>query len=368
MGAGAWTGGGGAARVTDGVGGYNGMSAAEPRPRRDGRVRSAVLSHPVRALASLRLTVVLLAVFFSVLVLDAEGVARLPNLRAAALLALGVNLLAVLVRRRRSLVRKPALLTFHVLLVVLTVLGFLSHLVHFQSYAEVVEGQRVRLLGESVEQGPLAPAALGTLSLSLDAIQSSYWPGGNGKEASATVTLYDGDTSVNVGRVEPNEPLVHGSVRTLLTPVRGFAAVFSFASAGAAPQQGVILFPELRKRPDSQWQKMFVPGLRDPLHCGLIAASVARDDAPWEFVVPDQVSVDIWDGDQPVGSVAVGGTIAVGQGLLHLDSVRRYAGFFVRYDPTEPIMQVVMLLLPATLVWHQLTRRRTRRREARDGD
>jgi hypothetical protein len=276
---------------------------------------------------------------------------------------LGLNLLASLPQRWRGFVRKPLLGLFHAGMLALVVLGTLAGPLSWELYVEVAEGQRRALGPLSPVRGAWAPERLDGFAVTAERVEGSYWRGDASKEAVAALTVHRPDGRDEPVEVRPQRPVTVDGLRFLLTPDRGYAAVFALLTRGQPPQRGVIYFPNYAKNPRDQTQQLFVPGSVADIRARLKMAPVRREGAEWTLVVPADAHVELTRSDVAGPQrLKAGDAVPCGADLLRLDGIGRYAGLLVTWDPIGGWILALSIALPLLLLAHYLVPERWRRR------
>lgn len=302
----------------------------------------------VRLLASLRLTVpgmLLLATGVLLRYLDAGAAVLWIVL---PLLLLAVNLLAAL-WINPLFRRQPALLMFHVCLLLLVVLIAASQLTSLQGRLEIAEGQAYTADAvEIVHQGPWHPVQrLREVAFTQGTVRVDYRPGLRRVRTESHLDLPLADSVV----IGDNTPLEAAGYRFYTTPNKGFAAIVTWTDAAGHARTGAVHFPSY---PINDWRQLNDWTSPDGAAVGLELVFGATPDFERDWTLAGnradaalQVNVQ---GESHV--LPPGGQLRIGDGMLRFETVRLWMGYEIRYEPLLPWLFATAVTGVLALGWY----------------
>ena len=324
----------------------------------------------LRKLASLKLTLVGMALL-AIVSLAAAGEDGIDTgFAALPILVLTVNLLAALLTNR-SFRTQTGLLVFHVgLLLVFAFLG-LTVLTRFDGYVEVVQGGDFDTgsLTET-ERGWLHRGRLENVRFTQDEIQVGYRPGLLRQQTRSTMLVTHADGRLERVTIGDRDTVVLDGYRFAATFNKGFAVVFGWHGDDGARGYGSVHFPSY---PEHDWDQRIdwtTPAGQTLLVELELAAPPLRLDQAWtlgQTNLPYTVRVTASD----TAELAQGESLAVNGGRVSVEDLRMWMAYRVDYLPMLPWMLAAAFLAVAGLALHYRSiymRRQPARAASTEGD
>ncbi|UCH46578.1 MAG: cytochrome c biogenesis protein ResB [Betaproteobacteria bacterium] len=309
--------------------------------------QSAMMMRFVRKLASLRLT--LLAMLGLVMaIFIAYFNARVSYVWIAVPLGvMAVNLAAALATNPR-LRSEPALVGFHLALVVLCVLGALDALTRFQGRVELVNGQMLHTgQVQVITEGLWHRSQLDGLMLKQGTIKVEYAPGMIRQQTRSAVYYTEGTEEKRVVLSE-TRPLILQGYRFAPTPNKGYAMVLSWRDANGKVAQGAIHFPSYPAHEWRQQQAWQTPaGQRVSLE--LKPPERPPTDSPWVLKAEGAPVKAFLMMEGDTVELEPGYWHEMQNGALRLDDVRLWMGYSIDYQPAIQWLFAVSLIGIAAL-------------------
>uniref|UniRef100_UPI00102C2F0E cytochrome c biogenesis protein ResB n=1 Tax=Candidatus Magnetaquicoccus inordinatus TaxID=2496818 RepID=UPI00102C2F0E len=302
-------------------------------------------------LASLRLTILSLALLVGggLLVLRL-GVA--PTLVLAVPFSLlGINLVAVLFFTA-AFRRRMALQVFHLALLVIVLLAAFSRLTYFKGQFELSAGERFagRLLAS--EQGPWHLNTLDQIDFINEAVDVDFATGGVRGPTRNTIRWFDARKVGHQGVIGDNIPLVVQGYRIYPSRHFGYAPLFSWQPALAASSyRGTVHLPDLSLGPgaSNDWT---LPGTSITALVMLQLEQPVPDLArPSRFVrgVPHLLRVTLREESR---DLKPGDAWLLPEGTLLYEGLETWMGYTLFYDPAIPWLLAAALVAIASLLLH----------------
>ncbi len=314
-------------------------------------------------LASLRLTLALIGLFFV-----AVAALRWSDLTPTWLLALPLGLLAVNLSAalwvHRGLRRKGPMLVFHLALLALLLLAAVGRLTYLKGEAEVTEGADFGGQLSEVESGPWHTGNLERVEFRNLDLRVHYRasPGRTAPKRAETLNRvqWTGANGLREGVIGDQYPLILEGYRIYTSRNFGFAPLFTWSPHSGQPRRGSVhlnQYPAARLNQVREWTP---PGSQSQLWIQLDfeddllpveRASVLRPPAEHQLVIRY--------GEQRQ-TLLPGQSLRLPEGVLHYEELVMWMGYRFHYDWTLPWMLAVSLIAVAGLSLHyiQQTRRR----------
>jgi cytochrome c biogenesis protein len=309
-----------------------------------------------RALASTRLTLVLLAAIAAGVAAHAQVPGGLAG-TLAALFGLGAaNLLAALALQPR-LRADLALFVFHLALLALLALAAAGRLTALTGTVELAQGEVFDGQLLTSEAGPLHPDGLSRLRFVNDGFTIDYAEGWKRGRTTNRVRVFGSGGEVEAHVIGDMDALVVDGYRFYTTPNKGFAAVFRWVPrGGAATERGAVHLPAYPMHEHAQAQTWRIPGTAREAWVMLDLDRPAIDPTrPSRFGLPESHRLVV-----VVGSarrvLEAGEGVVLEEGVLVYEGLTAWMGYKVFYDPTLPWMAAAALLAVASLaafVWRR---------------
>lgn len=310
-------------------------------------------SRVVVALASLKLTIVSLALLALAVVVVYFDEAIPGALLAAPLALLAVNLLAAVLSNPKFR-RQTALLTFHLALLALLVLLALGRLTYLRGSVELADGEEFSGVLLATDAAPLhdmkAVAGLRFTSLGFT-IDYAPGPLRQGIRNSVEIPLVGGIPK----RVEitDQQPLVLSGYRFYPTGNKGFAPTFLWqAASGGPPQLGTVHLPSYPLHEHEQAREWTPPGTQLRIWTLLdFKETILAPDRPSQFRLPKEHKIVLRIGERR-WELAPGDAVDLPEGRLVYQGLRGWMGYTVFYDWTIPWLLAACLLAVGALGAH----------------
>ena len=322
-------------------------------------MRESTLS-PLRALASLKLTLLGIVALLAGVLLAYFSPERnsAPIILPLALLAL--NLLAAIICNPR-IRQNTGLLMFHLCLLMIAVLTLLSQLTSMKGRVEVTQGAAFNASGVTVvEQGAWHGFdRLHQVAFIQGDIQVDYTAGLRREATRSQLLLADGNTII----VGDNVPLKSHGYRFYTTSNKGFAAIINLRTKDGGIEQGAIHFPSYPLfdwKQSNRWQAPSGQQLEFQL---LIDTQLDRDrDWLLKNTSHGKLVITLPEGTRHV--MNPGEYIELENVTLEFEAVRMWMGYKIFYDPFLAWFFAAALVGVAGIAWHyylKLSSQATRR-------
>lgn len=315
-------------------------------------------SRILAAVASLKLTLVGIAVLAAVLLWAVVVERPVGMLPVAPLALLFVNLSAAVAVHER-LRRQTGLLVFHLGLAALALVAAVGRLLAFDGHVEVTEGALLEV-GQIVadSQAPFHPWGLDEALFIQQGFTIDYDPGMRRRHTRSTVSVPDGRGGWQERVVGDDHPLALGGYRFYTSSNKGFAPVVTWERAGAAPVTGAVHMPSYPINEDRQGNEWALPDGSGTVALWLELARPAYDEhAKWVLAAPADAKLVVIDGDRRE-VLEPGQSVAVGAGRIRYDGVTTWMGYKIFYDPSLPWLAAAAGVAVLGLAWHALLRLR----------
>lgn len=304
----------------------------------------------LRGLASTRLTLAGMALLLAggMVAAYADVPASWPLAFPLALLA--ANLAAALAVNA-AFRRQPALLAFHVALLVVVALALAGRLTYLKGRLELTTGSA--FTGELTQQeaGPLHRDRLAQAAFTNEGFTIRYSPGRNRDETTNRVWWIDGDV-VRESEVGDQRPLELAGYRFQVSSNKGFAPVLTWQAPDGVLHQGAVHMPSYPLYDYRQVQDWSPPGARAPLWMMLEIGEVLIDPGRRsEFRLPASSALVVRAGAERV-TLRPGEQVAVAGGVLRYERLTTWMGYDVSHDPTLPWMLAASLVAVGCLGAH----------------
>lgn len=308
-------------------------------------------------LASLKLTLALLALAAAVLLWGRLIDADLTRLLVVPFGGLALNLLAAVAVHRR-LRQQRGLLVFHLALAVLALVAALGRLMAFDGMVEVAEGTVFDPAAVVAKRAPLHSFALDKTEFVQGPFTINYQAGMRRRDTQSRVWLPDGQGGGREQVVGDDRPLVIGGYRLYTTPNKGFAPVLTWTGADGRSITGTVHLPSYPVNFDKQGNEWPLPdGSRTVVVWLEMPAQVFDENGEWSFRVPTEARLTLVDGEHRV-SVAPGEEVTFAGGRVRYDRLAGWMGYQIFYDPTLPWLAAIALVAVLAMAWHALVRLR----------
>ena len=275
---------------------------------------------------------------------------------AMPLLLLAINLLAALLVNPRFH-RQPALLMFHICLLLLVLLAIAGQLTSLEARLEISEGQAFSVERvEILRQGPWHPRErLHEVAFVQGPLHVDYRPGLRRGRTESHLLVNGGDQGAGLTAVGDNIPLKMAGYRFYTTPNKGFAAVLTWHDNAGNELTGAVNFPSY---PANDWRQLNAWNSPDGavLSLELLFAEKPSHEQSWTLASDGMsAALRITSGTE-TGILYPGGQIQIGDALVRFDAVRMWMGYEIRYEPLLPWFFTTAVIGVIALGWHFRTR------------
>ena len=308
----------------------------------------------VKALASLKLTLVgmVLLGMASIAIFKLEHNST-PWL-AVPLLLLGLNLMAA-VATNGVFRRNTPLLVFHLALITIVLLAAAGRLTYLNGAAEVTEGETFNGLKES-EAGPLHPWRIDKVQFVNEGMDIDYTPGPVRVSTVSRVRWLDAQGIERRGEARDNTPLVVLGYHFNVTGNKGFAPVLLWQPTAGEAVLGAVHLPSYPAQVDAQAATWRPGAVQEDIWLMLaFKENLIPADRASRFRLPKDRKLVVrhrearWE-MQP------GERVSLPSGVLEYQELRTWMGYQVYYDWTVPWLlaaSVVAVLSLAAYFWRK---------------
>lgn len=302
-------------------------------------------------LASLRLTLAILAAL-------AAGVAVYAAIEAASALWVSVPLLALAANLCAAIATRPAfrrngpLLAFHLALLAVVALAAAGRLTYLKGQLELTQGEVFGGQLSAERAGPLHSGSLQQVRFVNDGFTIRYAPGLKRAETRNPVRVFEHDGRVRDLVIGDTEPLILEGYRFYTSHNKGFSLVFRWYPRTGAPERGTVNLPSYpihEHRQALEWQlPAGGPTVWTQLHFDKPPLDASTES--W-FRTPDSHHVVVRLGEAR-WELRQGQQIRLDAGDLVYEGVTTWMGYQVFYDWTIPWMLAACLTAILALGWH----------------
>jgi cytochrome c biogenesis protein len=305
----------------------------------------------VRALASLRLTLLILAsLAVGVLVSYHQDQARTWPL-VVPLGMLAANLAAA-VATNAVFRRQVPLLVFHLALIALVTLVAAGRLSYLKGQLELTEGEEFEGRLTQHEAGPLHGWDILGLRFVNEGFTIAYAPGVRRGPTANQVAWQDGRGAVQRAVIGDHDPLVLAGYRFYTSHNKGFAPTFEWRPKGGQASVGAVHLPSFPLHEYRQAQEWTPPGSRVPVWVMLqFDEEVLDPERAWEFRLPSRHTLVVRVGESR-HELKPGESLELPDGRLGYLGLRAWMGYTVFYDWTLPWLLATVIVAVASLGWH----------------
>lgn len=313
---------------------------------------AAPLQRVLLALASLKLTMLLLLLFGLAILLTYRDSVDGTWALAAPLAGCALNLAAAVIVRP-GFRRQHALLVFHLGLICIVLLLAAGRLSYLRGTVEIAEGAQFDGQLTSMQAGPWHWGALERVHFSNEGFDIAYAPGLARDRTRNAVSYVDDDGVERRGEIGDQTPLVSHGYRFYTSPNKGYAPTFAWYPNGGAPAAlGAVHLPSYPLHQYRQAREWVLPGTAVKVWTMLAFEEVILDpQRPSAFRLPGQYQVVVRIGTLR-RTLTPGQSIVLPEGTLVFDSLRTWMGYTVFYDWTTGPLLASCLLSVIALGWH----------------
>jgi cytochrome c biogenesis protein len=306
----------------------------------------------LRALASLKLTLVALILLGAGIVYAYLGEERGNLALVLPLVLLSLNLIAA-VATNPAFRKWNALLVFHLALIVLVLLAALGRLTYLKGTVELATGEEFggRLI--ETDTGTWHPwKGLEKVRFINEGFTINYAPEIQRERTRNKVRYLDGDGSEHTAEIGDQTPLVLAGYRFYTSPNKGFAPTFVWHPADGEPVLGTVHLPSYPIHEYNQAREWQLPGTDIRVWTMLKFDEVILDpNASSEFRLPNKHELVVRIGGQR-HELQPGQAIELPRGRLVYEGLRSWMGYSVFYDWTIHWMLAVSMVAVGALGWH----------------
>lgn len=313
-----------------------------------------------RALASLKLTLLSLALLFGGVLYTSLAMVSANVVLVPPLGLLALNLLAAIACNPVFRQRIP-LQIFHWSLLAIVLLVAVGRLTYLKGQLELAEGEEFNGTLTMVEAGPWHADGLEKLRFANEGFTITYDPGLQRGATRNWVRYLDENGQDQRIEIGDQTPLVLEGYRFYTTSNKGFAPTFLWHPAGGGePMQGAVHLPSYPVNAYSQAQEWQLPGTPIKLWTMLQFDEIILDpENPSTFRLPKQHKVLMRIGEMR-RELQKGESLELPEGRLLYLGLRSWMGYQVFYDWTIHWLLGVCMLAVGALSWHFWSRFATR--------
>lgn len=306
----------------------------------------------LKFLASLKLTLVILAALGAAIVV--AYLSETPSTWALAgpLAAFAVNLAAAVVTN--PVFRyQAALLVFHLALIAIVLLIAAGRLTYLKGQLELAEGEVFDGQLTQEESGPWHLRQLGALRFSNDGFTINYEKGVRRGFTRNQVSWITQDGQIQRSVIGDQTPLVLAGYHFYTSHNKGFAPAFIWhPSSGGQPVLGTVHLPAYPLHEHKQALEWTPPDSKMKLWVMLQFDEVILDPAKLsEFRLPATHQIVVRAGEERQ-ELKPGESMRLAEGVLEYKGLRSWMGYTVFYDFTLPWLLAACVLAVASLAWH----------------
>ena len=311
----------------------------------------------LKKLASLRLTLVGMALLALLAVVGSRNAEIGTGITAVPLVILVVNLLAALLTNK-SIRTQTGLLVFHVgLLLVFACIG-LTVLLRYDGHVEVVQGGAFDAgMVETVEQGWWHHNRLDAIELYQGEVQVNYLPGLNRQDTASTFEYRASSGELRRITVGDTRAATIDGYRIAATFNKGFAVLLHWTGTDGTEILGAVHMPSF---PEFDWKQLTAwttpAGQQVELELKF-DESVSDDRGAWSFGRTDMpYSVIVSLAGKSQRSLRRGESVELAGGVVRVVELRTWMAYQIDYLPLLPWMLVAALLAIVGLAMHFASR------------
>jgi hypothetical protein len=306
----------------------------------------------LRALASLKLTLIIIVAFGAAILLSYTGQLDGTWALAVPLALFAVNLMAT-VATRPVFRRQRALLIFHLGLIAIVLLLAAGRLTYLRGSVEISEGAQFDGELTAFKAGPWHWSGLDRVHFSNDGFRIAYSRGLQRDKTRNAVRYIDAGGREQHAEIGDQTPLVLAGYRFYTSPNKGFAPAFYWYPARVSePVLGTVHLPSYPMNQYRQALNWQLPGTAIKLWTMLQFDELILDpEKASEFRLPGKHKVIVHIGNLR-RELQPGGAIELPEGRLVYDGLRTWMGYSVFYDWTIHYLLAACLVSVGALGWH----------------
>jgi len=303
-------------------------------------------------LASLKLTLVAMLLLAAGALYAREGNWISSQWVAAPLAVLCVNLLAAVAMNPRFR-RQPALLAFHICLLMVVGFAALGQLTRLEGRVEIAEGQPFDPAAVEIrKEGLWHDWALVEGVFAQGGIEVEYGPDVVRRVTRSEVVVYRADGRSQRVTVGDDRPLVVDGYRFYTTSNKGWAVLFQWQGADGDAQRGHLHLPSYPYRIRNQSKDWQLPS-GEELVVSLEPGEVPMGEA-WRLHSAsrdEDVAIVLRVGEREERLVR-GESVALAGGRLRFEALNLWMGYRISYDATRPWVAASAMAAVGFLSWH----------------
>lgn len=316
-----------------------------------GRSIGVRLHEGLKALASLKLTLVVLALLAAgILVSYHQDHARTwPLVLPLGLLAAN---LAAAVATNAVFRRQVPLLVFHLALIALVLLIAAGRLTYLKGKLELAEGEEFEGRLTEHDAGPLHGWGIVGVRFENEGFTIAYAPGVKRGPTENRVAWLAAGGETRRAVIGDQQPLVLAGYRFYTSHNKGFAPTFRWLPKQGEAAVGAVHLPSFPLHEYRQAQEWTPPGARTPLWVMLqFEEEILDPERAWAFRLPERHTLVLRAGEAR-HELQPGATLELAEGRLTYLGLRGWMGYTVFYDWTLPWLLATVIVAVASLGWH----------------
>ena len=306
----------------------------------------------LKFLASLKLTLVILAALGVAIIVAYLSAAPITWMLAVPLTAFALNLAAA-VAINPVFRHQAALLVLHLALIAILLLIATGRLTYLKGQLELAEGEVFDGQLTQEESGPWHPLHLGEARFSNDGFTIDYAKGVRRGNTRNQISWATPGGKIQQAVVGDQTPLILAGYRFYTSHNKGFAPAFIWhPNSGAPPVLGTVHLPAYPLHEYKQAIEWTPPGSKTPLWVMLQFDEMILDPAkPSEFRLPTKHQLVVRVGDER-RELKQGDAMRLAEGILVYSGLRSWMGYTVFYDSTLPWLLAACILAVVSMAWH----------------
>jgi cytochrome c biogenesis protein ResB len=302
-------------------------------------------------LGSLKLTLVILALFFIGILAYYTHAARSVWMLVAPLALFALNLGGAMLVNP-AFRRQTALLVFHLALIAIALLVAAGRLTYLKGQLELSTGETFSGQLSQTESGPWHAWQLDRAGFANEGFSIDYSPGIRRDQTRNAVRWVDAEGRTQRAVVGDQTPLVLEGYRFYTSSNKGFAPLFTWQPANGKPRLGTVHLPAYPVHEYRQALDWVLPESNVKIWTMLQFDEVLLDPArPSQFRLPGRHTL-IVRLDEERRELQPGDRYELAQGTLTYQGLTTWMGYTVFYDWTLPWLLAACVLAVSALAWH----------------
>lgn len=307
----------------------------------------------LHGVASLELTLVLLALAVAILLYGRAMDEYQDWLIALPLCGLTVNLIAALMVNRMLRIQ-GGLLIFHLSLAALAGIAAVGQLIQMEGHVEITEGSAFDANQVVVEKAPFHNLKLDRVNFIQGDFDINYAPGMNRRDTISNIEFIGLNGAKQNLKVGDDQPLVAQGYRFYTTFNKGFAPLLTYENKSGNRMVGTVHLPSYPLFDYKQMNEWRPPGSQQDVKLWLRPGQDLYDeDRSWRFSKPDDPVLVVIEGKRRQ-EIKTGEMVNLSSGKLRFAGLKTWMGYKIRYNPTTPWLFAASIIAVLGLLWHMI--------------